>query len=279
MNQDARLGGAPQMPLRPRHAQVRGLEIQEPGGEPAQVREVGNLVARGDEGEHERDPHGEGHQPLRRDRLREREHVDGLVGPGPGEREHHAVHGGRGADDQLHRPELHQQERQRGAAQPTQEVVREELAPAHPLLHGASEHEQGEQIESQVQRPGVDEHVGDERPGPLEREQRGEPERGFEARADEDRHLEEKDDEIRDDQPSHPGGHPEHPLRAHQMLPPRLLPEFPARRQMRSHSSGNSTPAARAAWGRRLVRVMPGSVFASRQKMSPSGLNRKSTRE
>src|SRR5207247_8342242 len=56
VDQDAGLGGAPEMPLRPRHPQVRGLEIQEPRRESAQVREMGDLVARGDEGEHQRDP-------------------------------------------------------------------------------------------------------------------------------------------------------------------------------------------------------------------------------
>ena len=38
-------------------------------------------------------------------------------------------------------------------------------------------------------------------------------------------------------------------------------------------------PAAAADCGSRLVAVMPGSVFTSKQKNSPSGVKRKSTRE
>jgi hypothetical protein len=38
-------------------------------------------------------------------------------------------------------------------------------------------------------------------------------------------------------------------------------------------------PTAAADWGRRLVAVMPGRVFTSKQKSSPAGVKRKSTRE
>src|SRR2546428_8970116 len=52
-----------------------------------------------------------------------------------------------------------------------------------------------------------------------------------------------------------------------------------AARQIRSHNSGNSIPAAPADWGMRLVRVIPGRVFTSKQTNSPSAVKRKSTRE
>ena len=51
-----------------------------------------------------------------------------------------------------------------------------------------------------------------------------------------------------------------------------------APRQIRSRSSGNSMPAAFAAWGRRLVAVMPGSEFASRHQNPPAVSRRKSVR-
>src|ERR1051325_4086050 len=47
---------------------------------------------------------------------------------------------------------------------------------------------------------------------------------------------------------------------------------------MRSQRSGNETPAAAAAWGTRLVCVIPGRVLASRQKRLPSSVMRKSMR-
>ena len=51
-----------------------------------------------------------------------------------------------------------------------------------------------------------------------------------------------------------------------------------APRQIRSRSSGNSMPAAFAAWGNRLVAVMPGNEFASRHQNPPALSRRKSVR-
>jgi hypothetical protein len=48
---------------------------------------------------------------------------------------------------------------------------------------------------------------------------------------------------------------------------------------MRSQSSGKSIPRAAADCGMRLVAVIPGRVFTSKQKSPPSGVKRKSTRE
>src|SRR3989475_283116 len=166
------------------------------------------------------------------------------------------------------------------SAEPAQQIVEQERSAPHPLLDRRPEDEERQQVEREVEQVRMDEHVGEEGPRLREGGQRREPERDDEARAHEDRLLQEEDDQVGDHQPPHPRGHAERPLRAHQVsYPPPALPEFRANRQMRSHNSGNSIPAARAACGRRLVRVMPGSVLASRQKMSPSGLNRKSTRE
>src|SRR4029079_10325314 len=52
-----------------------------------------------------------------------------------------------------------------------------------------------------------------------------------------------------------------------------------ATRQIRSHKSPKSIPAALADCGRRLVAVIPGRVFTSKQTSSPFGVKRKSTRE
>ena len=55
------------------------------------------------------------------------------------------------------------------------------------------------------------------------------------------------------------------------------FPRFLAPPQIRSHSSPNSIPTARADCGIRLVPVIPGRVLTSRQMSSLAGDRRKST--
>src|SRR6185436_11637117 len=52
-----------------------------------------------------------------------------------------------------------------------------------------------------------------------------------------------------------------------------------ARDRISSHALANSIPTAAADCGKRLVRVIPGRVFTSRQYGVPSLSSRKSTRE
>src|SRR5207247_9382586 len=77
-------------------------------------------------------------------------------------------------------------------------------------------------------------------------------------RVDEDRHLKEKDDQIGDEQPSHPGSHAEHSLRAH-------LPSAPLASSLlfpRAHAPG-SPPTGRYARTTRQTR--------SRRPVRPAG--------
>jgi hypothetical protein len=74
------------------------------------------------------------------------------------------------------------------------------------VLDGRAEHEQHDHVAEQVEKPGVDEHVGDEGPGPLERQAGIEPEGRLQRRGREYRHEQQQHHRIRDDEATHPGG-------------------------------------------------------------------------
>src|SRR4029077_461392 len=108
-----------------------------------------------------------------------------------------------------------------------------------------------EKVHGEVERTGVEEHVGEERPRPRYRGERREPKGRFEPRVHEDRQLEQKDDQIGDDQPSHPRRHAEHPLRAHRLLIPRArsLSSRPGGRSARTAPESRFPPPGRPAGG------------------------------
>src|SRR2546430_2766667 len=191
MHEHARLAPAPEVALGSSQPPVADLQVEEAGGEAAQMREVRHTVARGEQCEHERDRHEERHEPFGRNRRGEEQHVDRGVRRRPRERQQHAVHGGRRADhriDPAEAPPQHQ--RQDGPSQSAEQVVAHERPATHPLLHFGTEDVQREQVESEVQQVGVDEHVRDKRPRLPESVERREPERTDEPRADGQRHLE-----------------------------------------------------------------------------------------
>ena len=104
-----------------------------------------------------------------------------------------------GAEDQCDGHPLHQQEGEGGAADSADQIIEEEHAPAHPLFYGRPEYEQHQHVEREMQDARVQKQVGDERPRPLQRMQRHEPQRLQEARVDQQRLLDKEDEQIGDE--------------------------------------------------------------------------------
>ena len=114
--------------------------------------------------------------------------------------------------------------RQHRGADAAVEIVEDERPAAEPVLDRRAEHEQHEHVAQQVQQPRVDEHVGDEGPGPVERLAGREPERLLQRRRGEDRHEQEQHHRVRDDEAPHPGGQSVGGRQIHRTTPSTLRP-------------------------------------------------------
>ena len=187
------------MPLGAREPPVLALEIQERSDHAAEVRQMSHAVADARQCQRQVDPDEERDEPFRRNRIGQRENEDGVIGPVPGERDGHAHDRARGTEDQGDRHRLHEEKRERRAADPAEQIEQDESAPAHPIFDRRAEYEQHEHVEREVQNTRVQEHVRDERPWPLERVQRHQPQCFEIAGIDQHRLLNQEDEQIGDE--------------------------------------------------------------------------------
>src|SRR5437667_142195 len=115
-----------------------------------------------------------------------------------------AEDGTRRADDLRHGHPLPQDERRCGSPDTAEEIKQQEQATTHPVLDRRAEDEQHQHVEQDVRNTCVQEHVGDERPRILPGTRGGKPERAGKARGCQQRALNEKYEQVGDEQSSYP---------------------------------------------------------------------------